>query len=267
VIYANNAYITANLALDTCNIAFETSDIALNVAQAALTNVNSAVEYTETLLSVVPPLFDFANNAANTAFAAYEAANNALETAENANTLATSANTLANSALFIATDANNLATFSSNLANLAIQNIFQIQDDTISSNTVYPALLLETTGVPNRVYVSSTKLSYNVETGQISATNFNSLSDINKKNNIITLENALNSVMNLRGVSFTWKDTHEKAIGVIAQEIETVVPEVVSTNEKGEKSVSYGNIVGLLIQAIKEMKKEIDDLKNIINKK
>ena len=72
--------------------------------------------------------------------------------------------------------------------------------------------------------------------------------------------------MNLRGVSFTWKDTQERAIGVIAQEIEQIIPEVVSTSDTGEKSVSYGNIVGLLIQAIKELKKEVDGLKEIINK-
>jgi hypothetical protein len=53
---------------------------------------------------------------------------------------------------------------------------------------------------------------------------------------------------------------------VIAQEIEEVLPEVVSTNDQGLKTVSYGNIVGLLIEAIKEQQKEIDELKKKFNK-
>ena len=63
--------------------------------------------------------------------------------------------------------------------------------------------------------------------------------------------------MNMRGVSFTKQA--EKGVGVIAQEIEKVLPEVVHDGEY--KSVAYGNIVGVLIEAIKELKKEVDQLK------
>ena len=54
----------------------------------------------------------------------------------------------------------------------------------------------------------------------------------------------------------------KKSIGVIAQEIEKVVPEVVKEDDKGMKSVAYGNISGLLIEAIKELKAEIEELKS-----
>ena len=66
----------------------------------------------------------------------------------------------------------------------------------------------------------------------------------------------------MRGVSFTFTDTGKRSIGVIAQEVESIIPEVVNTNEKGFKSVNYGNLVGLLIEAIKELKQEIEELKN-----
>lgn len=92
-------------------------------------------------------------------------------------------------------------------------------------------------------------------------------SDERLKENITTIPNALEKVMSLRGVSFD-KDGNRN-IGVIAQEVEQVVPEVVKTedDEMGTKSVAYGNLVGLLIQAIKEQQAEIDSLKNLISSK
>jgi hypothetical protein len=109
---------------------------------------------------------------------------------------------------------------------------------------------------------SSTKLYFNPNTGQLSATDFNSLSDITFKENIVPLENALNKVSEMRGVSYNFIDTKQKAIGVIAQEIEQILPEVVNLTAAGHKTVSYGNIVGILIEAIKELKAEVDKLKN-----
>lgn len=88
-------------------------------------------------------------------------------------------------------------------------------------------------------------------------------SDERLKENIETIPNALEKVSQLRGVEFTRKDTGEKSIGVIAQEIEQVIPEVVSTtNDEAEmKSVAYGNVVGLLIEAIKDLQQEVEELK------
>jgi hypothetical protein len=88
-------------------------------------------------------------------------------------------------------------------------------------------------------------------------------SDERLKENIETIPNALEKVSQLRGVEFTRKDTGEKSIGVIAQEIEEVIPEVVSTtNDEAEmKSVAYGNVVGLLIEAIKDLQQEVEELK------
>ena len=81
--------------------------------------------------------------------------------------------------------------------------------------------------------------------------NVTAYSDERLKKNIKTIPNALETVKKLRGVSFERKDFTGKGIGVIAQEIEQVLPEVVVEGEY--KSVSYGNIVGLLIEAIKEL--------------
>ena len=95
-------------------------------------------------------------------------------------------------------------------------------------------------------------------TGTITAGgDITAFSDERLKTDIETIDNALDKVMNMRGVSYTKQA--EKGIGVIAQEIEKVLPEVVTDGEY--KSVAYGNIVGVLIEAIKEQQKQIDELK------
>ena len=88
-------------------------------------------------------------------------------------------------------------------------------------------------------------------------------SDLNIKTNVSTLTNALDTVKKLRGVSYNRKDNGQKQIGMIAQELQEVLPEVVSEGQDG-LAVAYGNIVGLLVEAIKEMSNEIADLKSRI---
>ena len=84
-------------------------------------------------------------------------------------------------------------------------------------------------------------------------------SDQRLKRNIKTIDNAVDTVQNLRGVTF--EKSLQPSLGVIAQEVEEVLPELVHTDEDGMKSVAYGNMVGLLIEAIKEQQKQIEDLK------
>ena len=98
-------------------------------------------------------------------------------------------------------------------------------------------------------------------TGSLTATgDIESTSDERVKTDIKTIPDALNKVLQLRGATFI-KD-NKKSIGVIAQEIQKVIPEVVTVpdGEDGLASVAYGNIVGLLIEAIKEQQGQIDDL-------
>ena len=101
-------------------------------------------------------------------------------------------------------------------------------------------------------------------TGNFTATgDVTAYSDIRFKHNVKTITNAVDTVNNLRGVMFH-KD-NRNSTGVIAQEVEAVFPEVVHTNPEGLKSVAYGNIVGLLIEAVKEQQIQITSLKEEIN--
>ena len=88
-------------------------------------------------------------------------------------------------------------------------------------------------------------------------------SDIKLKTNIKPIENALDKTLALRGVEFDRLDIEAHQIGVIAQEVEEVIPELVS-DLFGTKSVAYGNITAVLIEAIKEQQIMINNLKNDI---
>ena len=91
--------------------------------------------------------------------------------------------------------------------------------------------------------------------------NVTATSDERLKTNIRAIENALEKVMQIRGVLFTRNIDGKADTGVIAQEILKVLPEAVKLGENGFYSVAYGNIVGLLIEAIKELKLSVDEVK------
>ena len=90
-------------------------------------------------------------------------------------------------------------------------------------------------------------------------------SDINLKENITPLS-GLDIVNKLQGVRFDWKDTGESEVGVIAQQVEAVLPELVITDEEtGNKLVQYSNLVAPLIQAVNEQTKQLELIEQDIN--
>lgn len=95
--------------------------------------------------------------------------------------------------------------------------------------------------------------------GEITAQDVNSTSDLRLKMNVNPIEGALDKVLKLAGVEFDWVNNNKRSIGVVAQQVEEVLPELVHTNDSGYKSVSYGNLTALLIEAIKELKTIVDD--------
>jgi hypothetical protein len=102
--------------------------------------------------------------------------------------------------------------------------------------------------------------------GTIRATNdIIAFSDARVKENVETISDAVEKVLCLRGVTFNKIGEEKRSIGVIAQEVEQIIPEAVYTAEDDMKAVAYGNMVGLLIEAIKEQQSQIDQLKAIIN--
>jgi hypothetical protein len=106
--------------------------------------------------------------------------------------------------------------------------------------------------------------------GDIIANSIAGSSDSRFKTNILPIENPLQKVQKLRGVTFDWKTkefpsrmfSENRALGFIAQEVEQVIPEVVQTENstEGFKSVQYDKVVALLVEAIKEQQKQIEQL-------
>ncbi len=106
--------------------------------------------------------------------------------------------------------------------------------------------------------------------GRIKTENITESSDSRYKTDVNKLENVLTKVNAINGVSYFWKSDSlktKKDIGVIAQELEKVFPELVDTDEAGYKSVRYSHLVPVLIEAIKEQQKQIESLKSEISAK
>lgn len=130
----------------------------------------------------------------------------------------------------------------------------------VSDNIISPDIVNDRVGIG--ISVPTVKLHVVGDvlvTGVTTSTDFNSASDINLKTNIKTIENPIEKIIQINGVTFNWKKDARPSVGVIAQEIEKVFPELVQGEDP--KTVNYNGLVGLLIECIKEHQVEIDYLK------
>jgi len=100
-------------------------------------------------------------------------------------------------------------------------------------------------------------------TGTVTATDINSASDIKLKKNIKAIENPISKIMGIEGVSFNWKSNNKPSLGVTADHLQNILPELVK--EDDIKSVNYNGLVGLLIECVKNQQQQIDELKDQLN--
>jgi len=160
------------------------------------------------------------------------------------------------------------------LATLIAMMDFKVDDSSPAENAIGGEINFLTAPSSGGVAI---RMSIDAD-GDVTGThgNYHVSSDARLKENVATISNALTKVRALRGVNFTWVDTAKKGsdvqMGLIAQEVEAVVPEVVHTqrtiDDSGQvvniadpiKSVEYPYLVGLLVEAIKELKAEVDAL-------
>ena len=91
-------------------------------------------------------------------------------------------------------------------------------------------------------------------------------SDATLKDNITILQSSLEKLMGIRGTEYDWKEGNKSYsghdIGVIAQDVEKVLPEAVSTKPDGTKGVHYNKLIPLLIEAVKDLSQQVDDIKD-----
>jgi len=122
--------------------------------------------------------------------------------------------------------------------------------------------IINDTGTGNlRLQVASTTRLECTTSGITVTGDVNSTSDINLKKDIEVVDSSTEILNQLRGVKFTWKENDEKSVGVIAQEVEEILPELVK-GEEGDKSVNYSGLVGVLIEAVKELSARVEELEN-----
>jgi hypothetical protein len=111
---------------------------------------------------------------------------------------------------------------------------------------------------------AATGTSINVAGSIVAAGNVTAYSDIRLKIDVQPIENAIDKVKQINGVTYTRKENNKRQTGVIAQDVLKVLPEAVEGSEESMYSVAYGNMVGLLVEAIKEQQSEIDELKALV---
>ena len=101
-----------------------------------------------------------------------------------------------------------------------------------------------------------------VVTGSVTATVFNSTSDRNQKDNIVTIPDAIIIVKQLTGVQFIWKASQLPSVGLIAQDVEVVLPELV-TNTPAGLVLNYTGIIGVLVEAVKTLTQRVEELERV----
>ena len=134
-------------------------------------------------------------------------------------------------------------------------NFADVADST--SATIGPVKMAGGVAIAKSLYVGAAI----VATGDITA-----FSDIRLKKNISTISNAVGIVKNMRGVRFENILTGEKSVGLIAQEVAQILPELVRENKSNDDtilSVAYGNVVGVLVECIKELHARIEVLEKL----
>jgi len=121
--------------------------------------------------------------------------------------------------------------------------------------------------VQSRLGIANASPSYPLDvtgdihnTGNVYSAGYFHNSDARLKTNIATIS-GVDIISRMRGVSFVWKDSGAKSAGVIAQEVEQVMPSAVHTDAQGMKTVEYDQLIAPLIEAVKEQQAEIDELK------
>lgn len=139
-----------------------------------------------------------------------------------------------------------------------------LSDDT-STTTLYPTMSTSTTGSLTTAKISSSKFTFNASTGALTAVSLVESSSIALKENVNPITNALGAVMQLVGVTYDRKDGSKKnEAGLIAEDVDKILPNLVSYDKNGNPSgINYTKLSAYLIEAVKTLKTEINELKGL----
>jgi len=135
-----------------------------------------------------------------------------------------------------------------------------LANDTSTNATYYPTFATATSGNMTTAKVSNTKLTFNPSTGTFSATAFNALSDARYKEDIAVINDSIDKLSDLNGYTFKYTEEGTRSVGLLTQEVEKVLPELVDTNEELDKqTLNYNGIIALLVQGFNEHRKQYEN--------
>jgi hypothetical protein len=232
----------------------------------ARTTANTATDNITILQGVNTTQNTRITSADNTATAAYAKANAAFDQANTDFTTITVTSGVYGNATFVP-----VITLGANGRVIAVTNTAissgggggaTITDDTTSSGTRYITMTTQTSGSQSIANTSTTKLYFQPSTGTLSSTIFSSLSDETKKTNINVISNSLNVTENIRGVTFDWTDGTGSSAGLIAQDVEKYLPQLIHIDENGTKALNYNGVIGVLVEAVKELSERVKQLES-----
>jgi hypothetical protein len=265
---SNTIYQVANLSFNTANAGFGTANVSLNTAISAFDTANGAFVKANSTTFGANLVISVADNTNAALRITQTGTGNALLIEDESNPDTTPFIIDANGNVGIGTtntsiyrlNVNGSVNASAILVNgapLAAGGSTITLNEDAENETRYVGFVNAASGNASTINVSSTKLTFNPSTGTLSATIFNSLSDSSLKENVISIAGALDTINSLEGVSFQWKDNGKRSYGVIAQDIEKIIPDVVDS-VNGIKNVNYDGIIPFLIEAIKELNRKLD---------
>ena len=143
--------------------------------------------------------------------------------------------------------------------------LFDASENTLQFNNSSGAVICKLGGDATSEYAIDVTTGANNQ-NKIRAAAFVTYSDETLKTDIAQMNGALDKVMALKGVNFTWKDSNTEDFGLIAQEVAKVIPQAVHTSN-GVSGVDYSRLSSVLIEAIKAQQAQIEELKNVISEK
>ena len=156
----------------------------------------------------------------------------------------------------------------------SMSNDFKVFGDTAGAYFLYDASadkVIMHNGSAQVLELGTTTSGYAIEVanlagdaGKIQATAFVTYSDESLKEEVTAMDNALDAVMSLNGVEFTWKGSGERDFGFLAQDVKSVLPQAVSVGNDGIHGVDYSRLTSVLVEAVKAQQVQIDDLKKVI---
>jgi len=140
-----------------------------------------------------------------------------------------------------------------------------LSDQTSSASTHYPLITTSSSGTVTSANVSSTKFTFQPSTGTLSATIFTESSSIALKENFAPIDNALEKILQLTAWIYDRKDGSQKQeAGLVVEQVYPIIPNVVALDENGKpSSINYSRFSAYLIEAIKSLKQEINEMKGV----